>query len=202
MKGLLVLMLGLSACTDSAALGANGSACTEKSECSSGLCLLQEEYGAATGWTGGVCTASCAGSTCGNGVCVALESSSYCLGACQRASDCRQGYVCDTVVGACLPDCQKGFWCGSKLTCQKDGTCGVNSLTTNPRGTVGCVSNGDCAGSACPTSATKGCLCALDPSTQKTCQLACTLASDCPNGPNGSPLPCLIQGVCAPPPGG
>lgn len=194
----LALLL-LCGCADPGGLTANGGACSSKADCASGLCVLASEFGKSTGWEGGLCTASCADTTCSDGVCVALESTSYCLGACTRTSDCRQGYVCDSLVGACLPDCQKGFSCGTKLACQTDGTC--RTQVTTPPDAASCASDGDCTGTACPDGAAKGCVCILDLSNQKRCHPACVQQSDCPVLPGGPPQFCMPGGICAPPPG-
>ena len=100
-----------------------GSACKEKQDCSSGLCIQAERWGESTGWKNGYCTKTCSGSCSGRAVCVPLADDSYCLAECSSGSDCRSGYICNSSVNACLPDCRKGWDCGDGYQCASDGTC-------------------------------------------------------------------------------
>ncbi len=186
------LTLFLVACADTTGLTSLGGPCTDKSACTTGLCVMSSMYGQDTGWQDGTCTAECAGTTCAEGVCVALQTTSYCLTSCTRASDCRQGYVCDLVAGACLPDCQKGFSCGAQLACQTDGTCRTATTTSGA-----CTSDADCVGSTvCPGAPPKGCGCASPPGGTKACRAKCSGPSDCPPAPSGASGICTAAGLC------
>jgi hypothetical protein len=77
-----------------------GEACADDSACSVGaLC--------ATAMPGGLCTYSCAGSTCPSGaVCADLRASGsgiLCAKGCATQADCRSGYTCCPGLGACVP---------------------------------------------------------------------------------------------------
>ncbi len=117
-----------------------GDECREKEQCSTGLCFQAERYGVSTGWPGGYCTEECK-TTCDRGAaCVEFEDSSFCMSACGRQKDCRDGYVCNLLEGACLPDCRLGFDCGSSLYCSEVGICaelsqgGDTDTGTDPAG--------------------------------------------------------------------
>lgn len=197
MRRLIPILVALAATScASSGTGSIGTACTDQSECASNMCLLSSMYGSATGWTGGTCTATCSGTSCDGGTCVALEKASYCLATCTAGSDCRSGYVCDTAVGACLPDCNAGFACGGDRTCQSDGTCRSSSEVAAATGK--CETSDDCkADLACTAVASKGCTCATVDAGRKMCRPACATQMDCPKPGMGiPPSTCNAAGYC------
>jgi hypothetical protein len=198
----LALLAALGACTDTLGAAAIGAACTAKTDCASGLCLGESAYGQTTGWAGGACVATCTGTTCSEGTCVALETASYCLATCAAATDCRTGYVCDTSVKACVPDCNKGFSCGTKLTCQTDGTCrSASSQTTTTTGM--CKADYDCRDSSlCPTTAGLGCACVGPTAALAVCKPICKSKGDCPSEGSGKLSFCSPMGLCEVAPAG
>ena len=92
-----------------------GSACSESTDCPNGATCT-----GGRGFTGNYCTQACvlddpqsaacgcpAGSVCGEVGFV--NKTTECLASCTTASECRQGYLCQPIVGgnsACLPACQ------------------------------------------------------------------------------------------------
>jgi hypothetical protein len=144
---------GLGACAlDHPEVRPNGAPCVDHRLCDSGLCLLERLNGAATGWTDGMCSERCAGACGPLEACVYLDSAAFCLPSCEAASEpCRDGYVCQPQLSACLPDCRLGWDCGLYLTCAaEDGLCRV---PTAPGAAVGapCAGPGDCATGLCLT---------------------------------------------------
>jgi hypothetical protein len=103
-----------------------GGACTLDDACSTGFCIPDTDAnGKPTQWTDGYCSGDCANSSCPEGRCLAMaDNSGLCVSTCTTDSDCRMGYVCTQAVSACLPDCRKGWSCGTTLTCNSaNGNC-------------------------------------------------------------------------------
>jgi len=121
----LTLTLGLASTgCEEAASGVPGAPCSSKAECASGYCLLEERYSATTGWTDGYCTQDCAEAECeGGATCLQMGLEWLCLAGCSAHSDCRAGYLCQPVAGACLPDCRRGWSCGEEFVCGSEGFC-------------------------------------------------------------------------------
>ncbi len=118
-------MLGLAACSANATVPVGG-ACSLDDACSTGLCILgADANGKDTPWSNGYCSGNCADAACPEGDCLALDDDrSYCLATCAADRDCRAGYVCAQAVSLCLPDCRKGWSCGTTLTCNAtNGNC-------------------------------------------------------------------------------
>lgn len=123
----IVVALGFAACASNATVPVGG-ACSLDDACSTGICFHDTDAsGKSTPWTNGYCSGNCADAPCPEGICLALaDSNSYCVSTCTADSDCRAGYVCAQAVSACLPDCRKGWSCGSTLTCNPaNGKCEV-----------------------------------------------------------------------------
>jgi len=118
--GSLLLATGCAPATDDRVIGAS---CTEKEQCSSGLCLQEEREGIATGWPDGYCTSSCLTSSCPTAsTCLEMDEP-RCLQDCAQHADCRPGYICQPVAAVCIPDCRRGWSCGTELVCGSDGFC-------------------------------------------------------------------------------
>ncbi len=199
----LEIWLATACSTAGSATAANGAACVEKGDCASNLCLMSSMYGVATGWQDGACTQSCLGSTCpGTSVCIAMDSNSYCLGACKAAADCRIGYACDPLLGACVPNCTQGFSCGSKYICQTNGLC--RTASSGGTGVPGsCSVDNDCRGTAaCPGTPSQGCVCAILSTGTMACRAGCTASADCPLTFGGAHLTCATTGYCLDPAAG
>jgi hypothetical protein len=131
--------------------GTVGAPCTGDVDCTSGICFAETENGAATGWTGGSCAAVCDGDGgCVNGgACAVLSGKPWCLESCGDGSVCREGYVCDTAFGTCLPDCHTTGWsCGTGFACTADGQCEVAASTLAAVGAP-CTAASDCASGIC-----------------------------------------------------
>ena len=120
-----------------------GAPCAENSECAGNMCIPQEDAGAATGWKDGMCTVPCGPPPGGEGAvppcppetgCVVRGDIATCLPICFGPPDgdmCREGYVCDPNLHACVPDCRNGFACAPQLFCSPMGFC------VTPRGPGG-----------------------------------------------------------------
>jgi hypothetical protein len=135
-----------------------GGACAHDWECQSGVCIAEVENGAATGWTGGACTAPCASDgACGVGsACAALGGEPWCLASCGHGAACRSGYLCNATDSTCLPDCRNsGFSCGAGYLCGSDGRCAVTPSSLAPLGGP-CARNADCRSGYCFTSTLNG----------------------------------------------
>ncbi len=108
-----------------------GSGCGVDSDCADGWCLEEvDPQMGPTGWVGGSCSMPCgAGIGCSAGTaCVVLEAAGWCLPPCGAMGqpECREGYVCDPYLHACLPNCANEGWsCGMQYTCRSDGVCGT-----------------------------------------------------------------------------
>jgi hypothetical protein len=103
-----------------------GGGCSSDNDCANGFCILDTDASnKATGWNGGYCSGDCANTSCPQGSCLTMaDSNKYCVATCSADSNCRSGYVCAKAASACLPDCRKGWSCGSTLTCNSsNGTC-------------------------------------------------------------------------------
>lgn len=82
-----------------------GASCEADAKCSSAYCLTSD-----LGWSGGVCSKTCASQTdCGaEGVCIQADPTSICLQRCSSNFDCRGEYYCQDVGdgdAVCLPRC-------------------------------------------------------------------------------------------------
>ena len=127
-SGSLLLAAG---CTEGTA--AVGDPCVDKEECASGLCLQQEQFGQATGWTGGFCTLSCSDGCPDGSSCLDLGNLNQCVPTCDGGTGCREGYICEPGVRLCMPDCRLGWDCGDgELLCQLDGVCGAGGPPPPP----------------------------------------------------------------------
>jgi len=129
--GLLVSGLWMTSCSKGDS--ATGEACGEKSDCRTGLCLMETVRDAATGWTDGYCSDTCTKDTdCSGGCsCRRLGTDGYCLVNCELDSDCRNGYVCNPTWLVCLPDCHNQGWdCGEGLECLDSGHCDTPAPVT------------------------------------------------------------------------
>lgn len=122
-------VLGLSACSPTVAAPV-GAPCSLDVACFTESCIPAVDTGGKrTGWAGGYCSGDCSSVDCPQGICLAMaDDHAYCVSACSADSDCREGYVCATAVGACLPDCREGWSCGASLACNADnGNCAVTA---------------------------------------------------------------------------
>jgi|GEM_PF-2405125 len=171
------------------ALAPVGDPCLVGGDCASGICAA-----ASDGWADGMCIGVCGSALCGaDTVCAVLDGAAWCLPSC--AASCREGYVCDSDYGACLPDCRLGWAClvgyvcgaetgvceaptGSGLwdPCDSDDDCdsglcvlqdAAGSTWTTSRCSTGC-------GASCPT----GFACAVL-GTESLCLPTCTGQQDC-----------------------
>ncbi|NOZ02284.1 MAG: hypothetical protein GXP54_10405, partial [Deltaproteobacteria bacterium] len=101
-----------------------GSACVAGSDCVSGICFPENDGIKSTGWTDGMCVEPCVQGKCPEGLaCSVLGGSPWCLPTCGETAPCRDGYVCNTGVDACLPDCRLGWDCGEGFACSDTGIC-------------------------------------------------------------------------------
>ncbi len=135
-----------------------GAACDGDNACTSGFCIEAFDAsngGAATGWIDGLCTAQCSATAAcaASSTCVTLADGGYCLPACgPEGGTCRQGYVCNATVGACMPDCRQGFSCGGTLVCGPEGRCvdkQVGPPPTNRPVGAPCANPMECAQGQC-----------------------------------------------------
>jgi hypothetical protein len=101
-----------------------GAPCLGSSQCLSGMCLPEQQTVGGIAWQGGMCTQSCTSSCPPDSVCALAGANWYCLPRCLSDAGCREGYVCDWSVDACVPDCRIGFPCPSGLMCSGRGVCG------------------------------------------------------------------------------
>jgi hypothetical protein len=127
-----------------------GGACSSDNNCAAGFCIRDtDSSGNPTYWSGGYCSADCANSSCPQGNCLVMANNySYCAATCSADSNCRSGYVCAQAVSACLPDCRKGWSCGSTLTCNSsNGSCQLPVGSVEVGGA--CSSDNDCAAGFC-----------------------------------------------------
>ncbi|HEY5956483.1 MAG TPA: hypothetical protein VIV60_08025 [Polyangiaceae bacterium] len=129
-----------------------GGKCKLNTDCKSSLCTPEQSASSGVQWKDGYCTQTCGTATsCDDSAsCLTYaDGSSYCVAKCSKASDCRDGYVCSEAAKACLPDCRKGWSCGSTLVCDAEtGNCRGKTL---PIGAA-CASNVDCASGICTPS--------------------------------------------------
>ena len=105
-------------------LGLLGAPCASDARCDSGVCFESTDDDGPTGWTDGMCTEPCTENCPGK--CVVIDSTAWCLPACEDSASCRSGYLCDDS-GACLPDCRLGWDCGDGYVCGDDGRCEVDT---------------------------------------------------------------------------
>ncbi len=184
--GIVILMLA-SACSNENR--ETGEACSEKSDCASGYCILENYRGTQTGWSDGYCSNVCTSdSDCAAGnSCQFLGDDNYCLFSCTDSGGCRDGYVCNEYWSVCLPNCNNEGWsCGSELICAEDGSCLTEEEAQTQQqaadGAIGatCLAHEDCQSSICIPSA--------HPDGNSTfwqegyCSLICTPQIECPEG--------------------
>ncbi len=101
-----------------------GGPCIADLDCATGICFAPLDGDTFTGWHGGTCAVACSGGLCPEGgACVVLDGAAWCVAACDAEAACREGYVCQPELGACLPDCTLGWDCGEGYLCDADGTC-------------------------------------------------------------------------------
>lgn len=155
--GLGTLCLGLFAsCGDGFSESRqNGAECQWGAQCSSGTCLVERLAGAPTGWKDGMCATLCPGGSCAEGEnCTNLGDGLYCLPACESDDSCRDGYVCDDRVGACLPHC-KTAGCPEGMVCDGEGLC---QFDWSGLGDVGqpCEADQQCRSGFCIRSSEEG----------------------------------------------
>lgn len=129
--------------------GALGAACEGGLDCVSALCLAAEdEAGAFTGWTGGMCSLPCPTGDCGEGgACLRLGDYLLCVPECAEGA-CRDGYVCVEALGGCLPDCRLGWDCGTGYACGEDGRCALEMAEVSAFGAP-CLSDFACETGVC-----------------------------------------------------
>jgi hypothetical protein len=123
----IAALLAVAACSEITAVPVGGP-CSYDDTCMTGLCIRgSDANGQPTAWAGGYCSGNCADTACPEGSCLALaDGLKYCVATCSADGDCRAGYVCAKAVSACLPDCRKGWSCGSTLVCNSaSGNCEV-----------------------------------------------------------------------------
>ncbi len=129
-----------------------GQGCAEDGECGSLVCLeAVDEAGEATGWVGGLCSASCAGEAAcpEGGVCIRLGEHLLCVLGCETAGGCEAGYVCHPEAGACLPDCRLGWECAAGFACDEgSGACVIEVVVPAEVGAP-CEVAADCASGIC-----------------------------------------------------
>jgi hypothetical protein len=147
--GWFATAFALATCTSNVAVPVGGG-CSSDDVCLTGFCIGDTDAsGKATPWAGGYCSGNCERSACPQGSCLVMaDNTHYCVAGCKADGDCRAGYVCDQHISACLPDCRKGWSCGSSLTCNSsDGSCDLAEGTTPVGGA--CSSDNDCANAYC-----------------------------------------------------
>jgi len=125
-----------------------GGKCALNESCLSGVCLREDRSARGVAWAQGYCSGNCSKVPCPGGLCVEFtDGLSYCLSTCSTARDCRDGYVCSTAKGVCVPDCRFGWSCGSKLACNS-GTGECSTEATKPVGDP-CTLDAECLGGVC-----------------------------------------------------
>ncbi|MEE9384622.1 MAG: hypothetical protein V3V08_14555 [Nannocystaceae bacterium] len=90
-------------------------------DCESDLCIPQQDTDTGITWSEGMCIEPC-GECPDDFYCTSLGELSYCLPDCDDNNDCRDGYVCNPIIRACVPDCRIGFDCGD-YACNDAGAC-------------------------------------------------------------------------------
>ena len=110
-----------------------GGPCTIDESCTTGAGNREANQDGQRSWVGGYCSGYCSQTDCPGAACVEFaDGQSYCAAVCSQASECREGYVCSTTKGACLPNCGLGWSCGTELTCNVDtGECGLTDDATS-----------------------------------------------------------------------
>jgi hypothetical protein len=122
--------------------GGPGATCTSDQGCINGDGLGTGEMDscitASTIFPGGYCNPSCAADgTCFNGSCISIFGGDFCMGNCTNPgggqSNCRTGYVCETLTvnglpapfGYCFPNCNNSpsMICAAGVTCNTQGYC-------------------------------------------------------------------------------
>lgn len=215
----LTLVLALSACgsshdTDAGVTGF-GAPCAAGEVCAAGLLCLEDES-----FPGGYCTQICSDTPCPDGSeCVDTTSPPLCLGLCDGADDCRDGYQCWR--GTCRPLCDDDGDCGAGGSCGAGGICEPAMCTTaDDCGPGQACRSGQCVesigdagnllphGSPCTDpSECEGGVC-LAAENGGVCSLPCTQAEDCfefdveagcgapPTDTNGDGTPDAAPQVC------
>jgi len=103
-----------------------GSPCDGVAQCESGWCLGRMDPEPDPAWNNGMCSHPCMvpGDCETSFGCLSMQGQGFCLPQCSPgSSSCRSGYVCDTDVRLCVPNCNKGWSCGPFLECASDGVC-------------------------------------------------------------------------------
>ncbi len=94
-----------------------GGACEINADCESEYCLPES-----LGWPAGMCSAE--SEDCPDDFTdVLIDDINLCLPECSGRDDCRDGYLCNPIIGVCLPDCRQGWDCGSSMDCNNNGFC-------------------------------------------------------------------------------
>ena len=138
---------------------ATGSSCDRDEQCEGDLCITDKEA------PGGYCSKVCATGQPGaddmcqqDELCTPLDGGvSICLSGCQSPTDCRQGYVCEDVLGggACLPACTGDEECALGSVCElQSGRCVEDSAGS--RVGSACESDAQCASGICLTEESSG----------------------------------------------
>ena len=169
-----------------------GSACTQKEDCLASICLTEKVFGADSGWAGGYCTVACGDGCPFGSVCVGEGDSAWCVATCEGPQACREGYVCDSSLGACVPDCRTSAICTDSESCDPvSGEC-----VLDPVGETACEEGDTCdLATECPVGATA---CGCRPGALGfQCVPLCTVDADCPPGIG---FFCSASGQCMPPP--
>jgi hypothetical protein len=164
-----------------------GEPCQDKTECQGGLCIQEHVRDEPTGWKGGTCSGTCtADQDCGTGkVCRTLDDENHCLQGCQRANQCRNGYVCHPTWGACIPSCLNDGWrCQDGTACRANGLCVVGIIDSPGGNAMGgpCVAAADCSSRYCIDGVTAVAW------TDGYCSAPCPDGAACPDGSSCWPL--------------
>jgi hypothetical protein len=134
------------------------------------------------GASGGFCTTPCT-TTCAQGNCVTIGTSSVCVIGCAKSSDCPMGQVCGydpaDQMNLCMPDCRLHpdvCWASGSFCSADAGTCdpSANSTFGEPCSACGggCAPGYDCLG-------------IVQPGTSY-CSQVCGTGSPCPTSPPGA----------------
>jgi len=138
------------------ALRPTGDPCSWGMQCEGGMCIAESVGSTRTGFSDGTCTELCIEQPCSVGdVCVDLRDGLYCLPACGGESgECRPGYVCHSLLGACFPSC-KNTGCPGGMQCLPEGECGYEAATLTVLGGP-CAGDSECQTGYCVTAFSGG----------------------------------------------